>query len=743
MKVIHLISGGDSGGAKTHVHSLLQNLTRTIDVTMVCFMEGPFAQEARELGIRTVVLPGRNLLRTYRTLKRMIREEGYEIIHCHGARGNMMGALLRRATGLPVVTTVHSDYRLDYLGRPFSRLSYGTINTIALRLLDYRIGVSDAMTDLLISRGFDPDRLFTIYNGLDFTPRTPALGREEYFRSVGLEADGDSVVVGIAARLNPVKDIATLVRGFAIAHQSCPKLRLLIAGDGEQMDMLKKLSAELGVERQVCFAGWITDTDSFYHAIDINTLTSLSETFPYSLTEGARAALPTVASRVGGVPYLIEHGIHGLLFQAGDAEGLARCLVSLARDPTLREHLGQRLYQRAKADFSLESTLERQLTIYRTILRRQERKKNLRGRRDGALVCGAYGRGNAGDDAILEAIVTELRQIDPDLPIWVLSRNPDDTRLTYRVNSIYTFAFPRFLRRMGKTRLYINGGGSLMQDVTSHRSLWFYLFTISAAKRLGCQVMMYGCGIGPIHSPANRRRAAKVLQKSVDAITLRDTHSREELEDMGVTNPEIILSADPTVILPAAPEQVVDGILESQGIDPRGRYIGFALRPWPGFEEKAALFGAAADYAYEKYGLTPVFLPIERRLDVGAARLAAQHMKAPHYILPETGSSDHTIGLFARMQVVVSMRLHALVFAAGQGVPLVGVVYDQKISSFLSYIGQDLYTDLDAVTVEALRAHIDAACGRIGDEAFLSGGVNRLRQVEQRNSETARALLER
>ena len=74
MKVITLISGGDSGGAKTHVHSLLQNLSRTIEVTMVCFLEGPFAQEARELGIPTVVLSGRNLLRTYRTLKRMIRE---------------------------------------------------------------------------------------------------------------------------------------------------------------------------------------------------------------------------------------------------------------------------------------------------------------------------------------------------------------------------------------------------------------------------------------------------------------------------------------------------------------------------------------------------------------------------------------------------------------------------------------------------------------------------------------------
>ena len=94
----------------------------------------------------------------------------------------------------------------------------------------------------------------------------------------------------------------------------------------------------------------------------------------------------------------------------------------------------------------------------RQILRRQARKT---GKRDGALVCGAYGRGNAGDDAILEAIVTELRQVDPDLPVWVLSRRPKDTRLKYRVNSIYTFAFPKFLARMVRTRLYINGGGSL------------------------------------------------------------------------------------------------------------------------------------------------------------------------------------------------------------------------------------------------------------------------------------------
>ena len=93
------------------------------------------------------------------------------------------------------------------------------------------------------------------------------------------------------------------------------------------------------------------------------------------------------------------------------------------------------------------------------------------------------------------------------------------------------------------------------------------------------------------------------------------------------------------------------------------------------------------------------------------------------------------------MKVVVSMRLHALVFAASQGVPLVGVVYDQKISSFLSYIGQDLYTDLSDLTLERLKGQIDAACARMEDRVFLTEGVDRLRQVEHRNSETAARLL--
>ncbi len=738
MKVIHLISGGDTGGAKTHIHSLLSNISPRVDVTMACFMEGPFAEEARALGIDTVVFEGKNILKTLARLAAFIREGGYQIIHCHGARGNLMGALLRRRVKLPVITTVHSDYRLDYLGRPLSRLTYGTINAISLRRLDYRIGVSDAMMDQLIDRGFDADKLFSIYNGLDFTPRTPALDRPAYLKSLGLDWGDDAVIVGITARLNPVKDYPTLLRGFALAYQRCPQLRLLIAGDGEEMDKLKALAEELGVADVVCFAGWVSDVDSFYHAIDINTLTSLSETFSYSITEGARAGLPAVCSRVGGLPYLIDHGVNGYLFTPGDAEALAGYLAALAEDAGLRERMGQRLYNKAKSEYSIESTIDKQVEIYETVLRRQSRPKG----RYGAAICGAYGKGNAGDDAILEAIVKELRDIDPDLPVWVLSRRPKETRLKYRVNAIYSFRLLRFFRRLGKTQLYINGGGSLMQDVTSRRSLWFYLLTISMAHKRHNKVLMYGCGIGPIQYPSNRRLCRRVLQKNVDAITLRDVNSQDELADMGVTNPEIILTADPTVILPAAPAEVTDGLLESCGLDPKGDYICFTLRTWPGFKEKAGVFAKAARYAWERHGLTPVFLPIEAKRDnVAAALVTAGLADVPHYVLPQCASSYHVIGLFARMRLVVSMRLHALVFAAGQGVPLVGVVYDQKVSSFLDYIGQDLYLDLDAVTPEALETCIDKAAARMDDKDFLLSGVERLRQVERRNSETAARLL--
>ena len=733
MKVLYLISGGDTGGARTHVHMLLHHLNQSMTADLVCFMDGPFAQDAAALGVRVTVLK-KNPISALGKLRAMVRDGGYDLIHCHGSRGNLMGALLKPLVDVPVITTVHSDPKLDYMGRTAARLTYGTLNAAALRHMDYYVGVTAAMGDLLVARGFPKERIFTIYNGVEFPapPAGPDYDRTRYLASLGLEVQPGDLVVGIAARLHPVKDLPTALRGFAGAFQDFPNLRLLIAGDGQDREALEALARELGIGDAVCFAGWVDQMPDFYRAIDINILTSLSETFPYVLTEGGRERLPTVASRVGGVPHLISHGENGLLFDAGDAGALAAHLSALAASAELREKLGGALYETVRTEFSAEATTRRQREIYETVLSQSGRR--------GVLICGAYGMHNLGDDAVLSALVAEVRSIDPALPITVLSRRPQETARDYGVRALHMFNVPGFLRTMRKSRLYINGGGSLIQDVTSTRSLMYYLATLSMARRRGCKVMMYGCGIGPVDRPANRRRAARTIDRCVDAITLRGERSLAELRAFGVTRPEIFLAADPALFLEGASPQQVDAAMDALGLARDGRYFGLCVRIWPGMEKKAPLFAAAADYAYETYGLQPVLLSVNGDQDEAVTEQVRALIHAPCTVVNGQTPLPVMVGLIRRMHCLMSMRLHPLIFAASRAVPLAAVSYDPKVASFLEDLGQSNVADFNSLTGPAeLCALVDAAAR--ADRAALEASPARLRALESRNVETARRLL--
>ncbi|MBQ7523626.1 MAG: polysaccharide pyruvyl transferase CsaB [Oscillospiraceae bacterium] len=730
MRLMHLISGGDRGGAKTHVLTLLDGLRKTHDVRLVCFMDGEFADEARALGIETTILAARNPFAVVRALRTMLAEKPADVVHCHGARANMIGVLLKRGLTAPVVTTVHSDYRLDYLGRPLGRLTYGTINTVALRFLDSRICVSEAMARTLISRGYDSEKLFTIYNGVDFSPRTPKLSRAEYFASLGLEDWSDKVVFGIAARFSAVKDVATLIRGFGRAAKTCDRARLLLAGDGEQRAELEALAASCCPEGSYCFCGWVSDMDSFYAALDVNTLSSLSETFPYALTEGARARCATIASRVGGVPDLIQDGETGLLFEAKDDAALGEQIALLCRNEKLRLQLADALYERAKTSFSIEATVRRQTEIYETVVRRY----GARGERTGIVLCGAYGRGNTGDDAILEAIAAQLRETLPDAPLTVLSRRPRKTAVRYRVRSVYTFDAIGIFRALRSAKLFLSGGGSLIQDATSNRSLWYYLWTIRAAKKRGCRVMMYGCGIGPVARKGNPERTARVLQSSVDAITLRESDSAAELARLGVTAPQITVTADPAMLLTPSPNAAA-AYLRKFGVA-NERYAIFAPRPWRTMREHEKDFATAAKDLAETQKLRPILFAMQPNLDEPICRrIAAQIPNA--VVVPAPPSGAETLGLLSLAEVVVSVRLHTLIFAAGVGTPMVGVSYDPKVTGFLRELGQGDCLQLETLTADALTARIESAMA--GKDATAEKAA-RMREKAAQNAAIAAKL---
>ena len=717
MKIMHMMGGGDVGGAKTHIMTLIQALCQKNEVRLISFRDGPFPQEAKEKGLDVVVIAGFNPVASAAAVKKQIADFQPDIIHCHGAKANLIGALVRRSVRIPVLTTVHSDYRYDYLGNPLKQYTFGLINTVALRFLDYHQAVADRMARTLIERGFDPERTFKIYNGMNFGDPIGEIDRVAYCKEKwGIEIEAEDILCGIAARLTQVKDIHTCIRGFAAAWKSCPQLRLLIAGDGEDLDSLRALAKELGVTERVTFCGWVSPVAPYFACLDINLLTSISETFPYSILEGVREGCATICSDVGGMSELIDTGENGYIFQPRDHQTLSEQLMDLANDGQKRKKFAERLYEKAVREFSLDTMCATQEENYRTMIRRFAVPKK---QRQGIVICGAYGKGNAGDDAILKAMVQEIRAVAPDAPITVLSRRPDETRLTYRTNSIYTFEMLGILRQFRKAALYINGGGSLMQDATSTRSLNYYLFTLAAAHRLGCRVMMYGCGIGPISKPANRKRTTKVINRSVDLITLRDRISQEELARLGVNQPKVALAADPTVTLSPASSLRIEQAMLDMGLEPDGRYIAFGLRTWNGFDAAADELAKTAQYAWEKYRLKPLFIPIEYPKDLTPARIVAEKLNCPFALIEKRLPIEVTIGILARMQAVLGIRLHALMFAAARGVPVVGVSYDVKIDGFLDYIGETSFVPLQGVTADTLCPLLDRV---------LSGAVERSAQ---------------
>jgi polysaccharide pyruvyl transferase CsaB len=337
------------------------------------------------------------------------------------------------------------------------------------------------------------------------------------------------------------------------------------------------------------------------------------------------------------------------------------------------------------------------LRAYRAALRK----------RYGAALCGAYGMGNVGDEAILTAILAEIREVDADVPVWVFSRRPKQTAGAHRVRSVHTFNVFSFFRVMGKVSVYMNGGGNLIQDDTSRRSLWFYLYTLAAAKMRGARVIMYGCGIGPVNYAFDRWAAGGIINSCAGVITLREEGSADELRRLGVTKPEIRVSADPVLSLASAGADAVRSEMAAQGLDPSARYVCFALRPWRGVDEKLSAFAAAAAYARSRYGLTPVFFPVDGVKDDGINRAAAELCGG--LAMREIGDPGLAIGVLGGMALIISMRLHGLIFAAGRGVPLIGVSYEPKVSRFMRSLGEDNCVELDGATERSLTDAIDRA----------------------------------
>ncbi len=358
------------------------------------------------------------------------------------------------------------------------------------------------------------------------------------------------------------------------------------------------------------------------------------------------------------------------------------------------------------------------------------------------MISGYYGFGNSGDDAILLAIIENLRKIKKDIRIVVLSKNPKDTASIYGVDSIDRFNLFKVIGTMKKTRLFLNGGGNLIQDVTSTRSLVYYLTTIYLAKLMGLKVMLYANGIGPVGRRTNRYFTSKIIDR-VDIITLREEASGLELKSLGVKKPEIRVTADPALGLEPAGSEETEKLLQKEGIPADTPLIGFSVRKWSGYEAYSRILAQAADYIEETYNAKSVFIPLHFPSDLAAAEDIASKMKHAPFILRNIYETDKILGIMKKMDLVLGMRLHALIYSVSLSVPVIGLIYDPKVQGFLEYVNQPWAGNVADLNLDSLKKLIDEVwSSRKEISQQLEKGNRLLKQKAYENAEIAIKLLE-
>lgn len=358
------------------------------------------------------------------------------------------------------------------------------------------------------------------------------------------------------------------------------------------------------------------------------------------------------------------------------------------------------------------------------------------------LISGFYGFSNSGDEAVLQSIVELLKTNKPEITIGALTQNGKSiyVRGIQSVNRTNLF---QIIRIMKKSKLFISGGGSLIQDVTSSRSLYYYLGLILLAKMMGTKVMLYANGIGPVNGSFNRWLSRRIVNK-VDLITLRETDSQHELKAMGITKPPCYVTADPAIEIPPIGDQEIAALKKKIGMDPAKNTVCLSIRKWGKYTDKMVdILARTADRLIEDSGVQILLLPLHFSNDYKICDRLRNTMKH-NCILPDKDYRvPEILGLMKGSQAVIGMRLHSLIYAASLNVPVVGIVYDTKVKGFLNYIGQPFMETVEEIQFESLFEKITYVIqqrGAITQE--LDKRMAELRKLTKKDAEMAIGFLE-
>lgn len=361
------------------------------------------------------------------------------------------------------------------------------------------------------------------------------------------------------------------------------------------------------------------------------------------------------------------------------------------------------------------------------------------------LISGYYGFNNIGDESILRTVIDNLRDKLDDIEITILSHDPKDTEEKYGVKAVDRMSPMGIFRAVKNCDMLISGGGSLLQDVTSKKSIIYYLFIMRLALLFRKKVFIYSQGIGPIDEEKNRRMTAKILRR-VHGIVVRDESSAELLEEIGVPAEKVTVTADPVIRVKRTDLAGGAEILKAEGCPKReGKLtVGWAIREKnldSGFVSEVA---ESIRWLKEKYDADSVLIPFHYEEDMAVSKAIAERLGDIGHCLKEKYLSEDMLSIIGNMDVLVGVRLHSLIYAGVMGVPMIGVSYDPKCTAFLRSVGMEKMSAKDEFTAEKFKAEFEHTVqNRESLAGTVSGKIRELVKKLDTNEEMIKDIIDR
>ena len=671
MRVLMINASLDCGGAETHILTLGRGLLERGHEVTIASSGGRMVEEWLLAGGQHVKIPMKHspvaLPIAFVRLRRLLRENPPHVVHVHGRLAGILCHRIAKGQGIPLVSTVHAHFRIGLLHR---LCRWGTCS----------IAVSEDLKQYLCEAyGVPPKKVSVIPNGIDTNRFSPSpRSKENTHRVLFLSRLDRDCSAGAYLLCDLAEEL----------WREDPLLEICIAGDGTEKGVLARRGEEVNQRMGhpvIQMVGYAPNPEALYRESDV-------------VLGVSRVALEAMSCAteviLGGNEGWIGHLSQGNLSRGartnfccrGEApmtkDKLRQAIRDVfARDVEERESCGMALRDYVVRHHSLERMAEQTEEIYRSVLPHNTQKSGT------TLLCGYYGYGNLGDDALLAASIR--RTHEEGKQAVALTRRGRRDSLTVGAPCLHRMWLFGIWRVLSHTDRLVLGGGTLLQENTSRRSLLYYTTLIRMAKKRGVPVELWANGLGEPKSRWGEKRMGEALS-FCKTLEFRDHTSCEIAETLlkSRPHPKIGFVKDMAMDTPSCTPERSAFLMERYGLR-EGSPYAIAVVHGRAKSKDLKPFVTWMD-ALLKQNIRPLLVPMYPREDEKLCKDLSERWHCP--VTHGLGAED-LVGLMRGAHVVCGMRLHALVFAHSAGTPFVGFGGDPKIRSFCREWGGVYYDE--------------------------------------------------